>query len=1008
MELLLFAHQPIKFLKRNIKHHDKAVKCGEEDLLKAFLTPHLPFGTLLIPIIGSSGIGKSHVIRWLEAKIKRQEDGVNRRIIRIPKSASLKHVISLILEGMKGKNYDDLRTKLSHSKEQLNELRAKKLLKAEIEIALHEYNIELENKLLARREQGLTIDKIDDLKRIHSSEKGLPTIINDIEFGKHFMEGSLSRIAKRFIDGLSEGEEAKTQFNENDLTFTNFDFHEAAPLASNYYKLINRTGKPELRESAISVLNEVVDTALNQLFEKESNTSITNIFSDIRENLLKEGIELILLVEDFAVIAGIQRVLLDIIIQEGIYNDKQVRCPMRTALAVTEGYLSNRDTVLTRAVDEWIIEDVPFENDTQTLDHITNFIGGYLNAARYGKEEIEKMHTSSIKRKSNKWIINYSDNNWDSSCLDVLDKFGKSKVEHHLFPYNKNSIAVLAEDYLRNSSGKLEFNPRVIINNILRSILIDYREDFKNANFPPPNFYNAKLRYDVQQKIINKCTDPVLQKRYISLLKYWGGDPTSIVDTENIPPEVYEVFSLKPIFGWDGETPLEPDIDLELPQKPTSVTSVEERKVEEFVNTLDKWASGSSLPQIDANQIRNWLKIAIKKYIDWDKELLFPLDLKQKLIYMPNSRGGFSKEKSIIIIAEDNVHENHQDSTFLLSDLMALIKFNIYGDWHYENSEKDIVRYANFIEKLSRQAILYFQNNYEYIVGDTTRILARASLIQARILDIEKSQNQDSASLLFAMFSDTEKKIQNQNLNRWEKLQMNCSDNRTDLLEVLKKQVAARQGGGKTVHAVDGLRLLDSINKQFKETYYLDEEIPVFPPEFQNLKNHLKELTKSNLDSATKELRKSLTIWLDKLKKYLGENIEKNEIIETMKTTLSLVKKEGVYEGRREYDTLRNKDLTFLRDSPFIENLNTVKDILLEDKFSKVLANLSKIDMEVITKVELIFDYYDEFLESTNEALKKKMDVMDGEGIQELVKAIDTELNNLEKILNRINHGESK
>jgi ABC-type phosphate/phosphonate transport system ATPase subunit len=45
---------------------------------------------VIVPIVGRSGIGKSHVIRWLDAQLRRRPGHERRVIIRIPKGMSLK------------------------------------------------------------------------------------------------------------------------------------------------------------------------------------------------------------------------------------------------------------------------------------------------------------------------------------------------------------------------------------------------------------------------------------------------------------------------------------------------------------------------------------------------------------------------------------------------------------------------------------------------------------------------------------------------------------------------------------------------------------------------------------------------------------------------------------------------------------------------------------------------------------------------------------------------------
>ena len=91
--VLLAVHQPMQFERRVIGgHREKVETCGEGELLVWFLADE-PDGRRIVPIVGSSGIGKSHVIRWLDAQIRRQPGNDGRVILRIPKGMSLKGVL---------------------------------------------------------------------------------------------------------------------------------------------------------------------------------------------------------------------------------------------------------------------------------------------------------------------------------------------------------------------------------------------------------------------------------------------------------------------------------------------------------------------------------------------------------------------------------------------------------------------------------------------------------------------------------------------------------------------------------------------------------------------------------------------------------------------------------------------------------------------------------------------------------------------------------------------------
>lgn len=76
--VLLAVHEPMQLLRVGAGE-DRL--CNEEDLLEHFLSVERP-----IPIIGKSGVGKSHLIRWLDAKLKLHADYAKWHVVRIPKT----------------------------------------------------------------------------------------------------------------------------------------------------------------------------------------------------------------------------------------------------------------------------------------------------------------------------------------------------------------------------------------------------------------------------------------------------------------------------------------------------------------------------------------------------------------------------------------------------------------------------------------------------------------------------------------------------------------------------------------------------------------------------------------------------------------------------------------------------------------------------------------------------------------------------------------------------------
>lgn len=96
---LLAVHQPVNLLRRD-KDGNNLGYAKEEDLLNHFLETPRP-----IPVVGKAGVGKSHIIRWLDAKLRLRR--VQRQEVAhcsYSQSASLREVLTSMLAGPKARS----------------------------------------------------------------------------------------------------------------------------------------------------------------------------------------------------------------------------------------------------------------------------------------------------------------------------------------------------------------------------------------------------------------------------------------------------------------------------------------------------------------------------------------------------------------------------------------------------------------------------------------------------------------------------------------------------------------------------------------------------------------------------------------------------------------------------------------------------------------------------------------------------------------------------------------
>ena len=222
---------------------------------------------------------------------------------------------------------------------------------------------------------------------------GLAVLLLDPHVRDHLLRpGTLiPRLAASLLADRREGDpERPLTFTTEDLPLDILDVKKASEVAQKRLMLIKT--RAELQEAAVAMLNEQLPVAVTNAGNIGSGR-LQSALLKIRREFARQGKEIILLIEDFALIQGIQRDLLDAIIEVGERDGRVVMAPVRTLMAVTTGYYSRlADTVLTRAkaATPYVYDlDVQFDASEEGMAEIVAFVGRYLNAARLGREKLD-------------------------------------------------------------------------------------------------------------------------------------------------------------------------------------------------------------------------------------------------------------------------------------------------------------------------------------------------------------------------------------------------------------------------------------------------------------------------------------------------------------------------------------------------------------------------------------------------------------------------------------------
>lgn len=900
--VLLAVHRPAPLSYKEVSS-GKKFDTNEEELFQFLVSEDVPSGTHVIPITGASGVGKSHLVRILNAKIQ----GVNKDeryvVIRIPKSASLRRVVELILEQLPGDEYAQVRAEFEKAfTDDPSVETAVVRFQGALTIALAQLAKQLEARVRANPTDTT-------LKEQLGHARALPKFIGDPVLVDHFRENIFPRFVHRAISGqhlVEEGELVKDFTPEDFLLPESLDLSRSAQQTNAYYirDLLARDRRG-LRV-ATSLLNDhlVVDHAIRQLFNLHQSLggmTLQEVILEIRRRLLVQGRELMIFVEDFKALTGIQDVLLKVLIQEGIRDGVQELATLRSVIAVTDGYLDTQDTIATRAKREWRVES-ELPSPEEVLNRTKALVANYLNAARWGFKALLSHFeaTKSLDSEHDRWIGPYVDQD-SSENSPVLAAFGYQN-EIPLFPYTEAAIEQLARTALtRNDS--IVFNPRFVIDNVLRSLLLQGRHAFEKGEFPPPSIKASVLSMEVDEWLSNQPFSPELQQRYKRVIAVWGNNPKTIAEVSYIPGEVFDAFSLhRPNLEFQKRP------EESLPPQPKEQAPVQARPEDDaLTRALEKWAQGERLPQNVANQIRKSVAAALNDRIDWVAErcLKSPLQLSQ--ISIPNAGGQASIAAEAITVVDQGRPPTGQERLELAA-VTRLYHLNA-GKMSYIDADDDLVWIGNLLDRLMPQALSLLRSLNRQRLNIVLRLLQTNSQVLG-----QSRRGLTPNSLASFLFADTDSpaeilSTQKQFFVDWNSLQKKAYQIRVELIQMALSLCGSFQGTtGKTPYAIDMVRVTNALEQDAQVSGVAELDLP------SELKTSLSSMTDARVNLlAGKVLQDAKSIRAN-LASDFGENFNKQEIVDEFKALAEQLGVSGVWPTH-ELGGMRKADFLTLCES---------------------------------------------------------------------------------------------
>jgi hypothetical protein len=891
-------------------------KANEDELLKDLISEEVASGAHVVPITGISGAGKSHLIRILDAKLRRIKGAERYLVIRVPKTASLRRVVELILEvePLKDSRYDRIKSEFETALEDIPLHEAVINFEAQLEISLLDYASSLEDSIRNDPQNTALREKAGHAKK-------LPVFMREEKIIGHFREKIYPRIIERTVGGIKNTEDEGI-IDSTDRLFrvADFDLQDLNMEGANHTVVLywsSLTADGERRKTAaVEVLNHVVDQATRQLYSLNQSIggmTLGEVILEIRKLLLTDKKELILLVEDFAALVGIQDTLAKVLIQEGYTDGIKKYATLRSAIAVTDGYLAGRDTLATRAGREWVVES-RFKSD-EVLARTKALVASYINAARCGEVHLNRHYRQAFSSGASDGSLLRPPLFNEDSEGDVpnLSKFGHEKSVP-LFPFTDLAIEYLAKDAL-TEGGELVFSPRFIIKNVITEVL-NHREDFEKGQFPNDTIFKIKPSIDIIGWLQHLPVSDSYRNRYRALVTIWGNNPKEIKDIDKIPKEVFEVFGLsKPDISLGEEkeatesTTSKKKSNWAEPKKEKPKTNKNQRLFEKYKDELDKWVQDEiKLSQNTANLIRKELVALVNDRIDWNAERCIKRKFKSSDFSIPNAGG----EGNISTFPIDTSSCKNYAESSLPSEFKSLIRFSIIfeKELNYPEVSDDLVKISNLADRLIPQALQIVRN--ETIKKCRLAILALSE--NSTILGNFNSK-QTLKGLNALLFSEVEEieEIPNNappELIDWLQFKNNARKVRPSLLNMVVELTGCFQGKGTTPNGIDIARILDVVTT-------LDDRLDVNQLDWidSGLLSQLKSMTFVRAGAHCKKLFRVVKNMNKLVDTSLGENPNRSNIANELKLLAESLS--GAW---------RHEDLGFGRNT-FIEACDAFKAV---------------------------------------------------------------------------------
>lgn len=649
-----------------------------------------------IVVYGQSGTGKSHLIRWFEARYNtdRPDDEV---VLFIRRSDNtLKGTIRQLLDKPEVQDIGnkEIIKRLANASVAVPEDKLKDMI-------YHNFIIEINNDNDEHEIQ------LNNIKR-----KRLVAFLNNETIHDYMMEpgGPIERIYSKVAENSFVDLDTIAQFKPEDF-IVSVDLYDdmqqagADPKADKMARALMANDAIEDAKKFSGYLNQFVGIVIQRCAGIEPG-DFEQVFMDIRKELYRLGKNLTLFIEDVTSFTGVDNALLNALMEE--HNDRDI-CRLSSIVGGTNAYINDcfRDNHKDRVTQYIYIPDNVFDENG-----IFEFVGRYVNAMSLPFETISDW----VKAKAlpGEYPVHDVVEGKEWEYVDI--PYGKKLC---LYPFSKNSIRYLYNNELTRGHQ----TPRYIIRDIIEPVVSDLL--YNTANFPSKKYALVNINTTLNFMVHNQIKDEEQADRVFRFMSIWGNNEAKQFTYEGItyiaglPSYVYEELGL-PIINlqnsapapMQGPSPIDPT-PTPVPGPTPVIAPDKQKKLDDANAKLTQWANGMPINLSTTGGAEGTIRTAredmgdfLVSAINWQAEGV-SLDHVSKIKAAISGKASKYKLVSLQNQTKGNgfyVLPANWDS---LSVINAFIRWREFGNknWNYPGADFDAYLVTSWIARIKKQIV---------------------------------------------------------------------------------------------------------------------------------------------------------------------------------------------------------------------------------------------------------------------------------------------------------------